>query len=267
MSVRFVELNDRRLFLIHASAVGVARRRVLVLPPFAEELNKCRHLLAVTVRRLAAAGYDVLWPDLYGTGDSAGDFVDADWSMWCADLEALSAWHAAQRPATESCCLAVRSGALLLGALTARGRYTPTHTVLWQPLFDGARVLQQFLRLRVMAERMGGGHETVAELEQLLASDGHLEVAGYSLNTKLYAELGAARLRATDLVGVAALHLFEFKATGGADVTLPAREFRDALRAHGCAATARCVAAEQFWATQEISAPPAVVDATLAALG
>ena len=53
MSARFLELNGRRLFLIQAPAVGVARRRVLVLPPFAEELNKCRRLLAVTVRRLA----------------------------------------------------------------------------------------------------------------------------------------------------------------------------------------------------------------------
>ena len=266
MSARFLDLNGRRLFLIHVGAAGPARRRVLVLPPFAEELNKCRRLLAVTVRHLATVGCDVLWPDLYGTGDRAGDFVDADWSMWRAELEALNAWHAAQLPTTPTCCLAVRSGALLLGALAARGSYAPTQAVLWQPLFDGARLLQQFLRLRVMAERIGGGNETAAELEQLLARDGHLEVAGYGLNAKLYAELGAAGLRAADLIGVAALSVLEFKAAGGADVTLPARQFRDALLAQGCAATAQCVAAEQFWATQEISAPQAMIDATLAAL-
>jgi alpha/beta superfamily hydrolase len=40
----------------------------------AEELNKSRHVAAAQARAFAAAGYSVLQIDLYGCGDSSGDF-------------------------------------------------------------------------------------------------------------------------------------------------------------------------------------------------
>ena len=45
--------------------------------PFCEEMNKARRMAALQSRRLAALGYSVLQIDLFGCGDSSGDFADA----------------------------------------------------------------------------------------------------------------------------------------------------------------------------------------------
>lgn len=261
MEAQFLEINGRRLFCNRLPKHD-ARWRLLVLPPFGEELNKCRRLLALCTRALAADSCDVLWPDLYGTGDSAGDFEDARWDAWRADLAALAAWHAGQAPQAAPAVLAVRCGALLLDAIT---EMPPGRVVLWQPVFDGGRFLQQFLRLRVMSQRMSGGSESVAQLEQALAAGESLEVAGYMLSGPLAAGLGAAQLTAGSFARATSVRMFEFKTSGDPALTLPTQKLHAALCEGGCAATASCVVAEQFWATQEISAPVSVVGATRAA--
>ena len=53
------------------------RGGVLYCPPFAEEMNKSRRMAALQARAFAKAGYGVLLLDLYGCGDSSGDFSDA----------------------------------------------------------------------------------------------------------------------------------------------------------------------------------------------
>ncbi len=59
-----------------------------MLPPFAEEMNKCRRMMALTAYALQAAGLDVLFVDLFGTGDSGGDFADGSLEVWRSDLHA-----------------------------------------------------------------------------------------------------------------------------------------------------------------------------------
>ena len=262
MQAQFLTINSRRLFCVRAPVtVGVARYRILIAPPFAEELNKCRHLLALTMRSLAAIGCDVLLPDLYGTGDSEGDFADATWATWVADWHALVAWHANAVPEARPAILAARAGTLLTSAVLAEVSATPL--VLWQPVLDGARYLQQFLRLRVMAERMAGGGETVAQIEQLLHDRGQVEIAGYSLNSALATGLAAARFAAEKIKAPTAIRILEFK-LGAPTLTAPVVQLCTQLRDGGHAAVTDCISAEQFWATQEISAPQTVVDATVA---
>jgi exosortase A-associated hydrolase 2 len=261
MQAQFLDLNARRLFC-NRLASHDARWRVLVLPPFGEEMNKCRRLMALCARALAADGCDVLWPDLYGTGDSSGDFEDAGWDSWRADVAALAAWHADQVPLATPALLAVRSGALLVDAMPAmpQGR-----VVLWQPVLNGGRFLQQFLRLRVMSQRMSGGSESMAQLEQTLAAGSSVEVAGYTLSARLASGLAAAQLTTASLAHVENLCVLEFKTDVDGTLTLPMQKLLAALTDQGRAASGSCVVAEQFWATQEISAPPSVVEATRAA--
>ena len=152
--------------------------------------------------------------------------------------------------------LAVRSGALLLGAahpcLPEFGR---ARVVLWQPVLDGARFLQQFLRLRVIAERVAGSSVTVQRLEQQMTSAGSLEIAGYTLGTALAAGIGAARLASADLAAAAAVRILEFKAGSSASLSAPVQQLVSDLVELQRDASAVCVPAEQFWTTQEISAP------------
>ena len=60
---------------------GVAARGdLLVLPSFAEEMNRCRAMVSLQARVLAEAGVGTLVLDPFGTGDSAGEFADATWA-------------------------------------------------------------------------------------------------------------------------------------------------------------------------------------------
>jgi hypothetical protein len=48
------------------------------VPPFAEEMNKSRRMIAEVGRRLEGSGVGMLLVDLFGTGDSEGEFAQAD---------------------------------------------------------------------------------------------------------------------------------------------------------------------------------------------
>src|SRR3546814_14337350 len=81
MEALFIDGPAWRLFAIHHAAAPHCRQGLglVYLPPFAEEMNRSRRMAALQARALAALGIDVLLLDLFGTGDSAGDFRDARW--------------------------------------------------------------------------------------------------------------------------------------------------------------------------------------------
>ena len=268
MRPHFTTVNGRQLFCLRRRGLGsVPTTRVLVVPPFAEELNKCRRLLALCTQRLAAAGAEVWWPDLFGTGDSAGEFADASWSQWVDEICAIDAALATEAAGTAPVYLALRSGALLLDAASARlADFKRAHVLLWQPVLDGGRYLQQFLRVRVMASRLGGREESLSSLMTRLAAGELLEVGGYGLRAQLTDGLAAAQVTPTVCGAARAVTVMEFKNTAGATLSTPFVQFGAACQALGCAVDVRLVECEQFWATQEISAPMAAIDASLVAL-
>ena len=268
LSPGFMTVQGRRLFCLRRRAlVTPITTRVLVVPPFAEELNKCRRLLALCAQTLAVAGAEVWWPDLSGTGDSAGDFADACWSQWIDELCDLDLALAQAAPAAAPAYLALRSGALLLAAASSRLRdFERAHVLLWQPVLDGGRYLQQFLRLRVMASRLSGRDESLPALMARLAQGELLEVGGYGLRAQLTDGLAAAQAAPATLGAARAVTVLEFKNTAGASPSLPVLQFSAACQTLGCAALVHLVECEQFWATQEISAPTVVIDASMIAL-
>ena len=59
-------------------------------------MNKCRRMIAEVGRRLEGSGVGMLVVDLFGTGDSEGEFAQADWQRWKADLAGAVQWAAAE---------------------------------------------------------------------------------------------------------------------------------------------------------------------------
>src|SRR3546814_14690353 len=98
MEALFIDGPAWRLFAIHHAAAPHCRQGLglVYLPPFAEEMNRSRRMAALQARALAALGIDVLLLDLFGTGDSAGDFRDARWEIWREDAMAAVAWLGAR---------------------------------------------------------------------------------------------------------------------------------------------------------------------------
>jgi len=258
----FVDIEGRSLFVVRHAPRGEPRCRVLVLPPFAEEANRCRRLTALSARALAAAGCETLVFDLTGTGDSGGDFAAADWQTWRDDVRGIAARFDWPRAPGRRAVLAVRSGLLLAPALDLAG----AALVAWQPVLNGDRYLQQFLRTRVMAAKFAGRSESVKELLERFRGGEALEVAGYTLSPALALALAAARVDESDFADLSATTLLECKPQAGGQPSAPVAALAEALRAHGHSAVAEVLAAEAFWSTQEISAPDVVVTRTVAAL-
>ena len=269
----FLDSAPGRRFCLYHAPQRLCRGALVYAAPFAEEMNKTRRMAALQARALAAHGYGVLLIDLHGTGDSDGDFGEARWEQWKADLAAASAWLE-QRLDRPVGLWGLRLGALL--ALDyAHGAAQPVaQLLLWQPVTDGAAYLTQFLRLRLAGAMLnlstapdaGGGAAvaTGADLRASLAAGAALEVAGYMLAPQMAAAL--ERLHAAPLAPACPTAWLEI--VGAAERPLPPGAARTlaAWAGAGAAAAASTVACTPFWATQEISECPALIEATLSAL-
>src|SRR5438132_772625 len=108
------------------------RAAVVVAPPFAEELNRSRRMIALGAERLAADGYAVLEADCLGCGDSSGDFGDAGWEAWLSDIERAHDWIA-NRYSVPTWIWGIRGGSLLASAILPR-LSTPPGLLFWQPV-------------------------------------------------------------------------------------------------------------------------------------
>lgn len=262
MNPFFLVGGQGTLFAIYyPPAAGVPRRDgVLYVPPFAEEMNKSRRMVALQARRLAAAGFGVLVPDLYGTGDSAGDFAEARWSIWREDVIACAQWLGQQH--AQLVLWGLRLGGLLAAELA--GEVAAGRLLLWQPVLSGQRLFQQLLRLRLTADRLKGGSETQAHLQEMLAAGQPVEVAGYALHPALAEALGQARL-AKPPSGVP-VHWFELSASPNSPLSPASQRQVEEWRSAGVTVQAQTVAGDSFWATQEIAEAPELLDGTLGAL-
>ena len=166
----FIGTGPQRRFALFTQAVGEARGALLYLPPFAEELNRSRHMAARAAQAFAQAGWHVLQIDLHGTGDSEGDFGDASWDSWCEDLTQAHAWlHARVGDATIG-LWSLRAGSLL-GATWLAQQSLDLPWLAWQPVFNGATYLTQFLRIRLGADlaTSAQANHVLADLDRRIA--------------------------------------------------------------------------------------------------
>jgi exosortase A-associated hydrolase 2 len=257
------------LFCLHfrAATVGQTARAILVLPPFVEELNKCRRMLALGARALQSAGHEVLMVDLYGTGDSEGDFADASLAVWRADLACAAGWLAA-RGAAHLDILAVRAGALLLREIELPVGIKRGRVALWQPVLSGRLLTSQMLRLRLVEGLADGAGKRLSApaVRAMLRNDGRIEVAGYELTENLVSALEELSDPLEDAEHWERLTVLEVASEGVTELSVASRSAVDALRLRGVGVGTRVVPGEPFWATPEIAIVPALLDATVVAL-
>jgi exosortase A-associated hydrolase 2 len=263
----FIDSAGGQRFCLYHAPAGDCRGAWLYLHPFAEEMNKTRRMAALQARALAAAGYGVLQIDLHGCGDSSGDFGDASWESWLQDVAAGCAWLQ-QKLGQPVGLWGLRLGALLALDYARTASHPVAAMLLWQPVLNGATYLTQFLRLRVaselLAEREGERGGTKALRAALLAGQ-PLEVAGYTLAPAMAASIEGANAAA---LAPAAAPVRWLEVVGAADRPLgvAAAAVAAGWRQQGVDLRTVPVAGPSFWATQEITDNPALIEATLALL-
>lgn len=252
--------GGQRYCLLHLPPPGqAARGGILYVHPFAEELNKSRHVAAAQARAFAAAGYSVLQIDLFGCGDSSGDFGEARWDIWHNDLHLACAWMA-QRVDGPLTVWGLRLGALLALDFSSRPPLPLARLLLWQPELDGRRSIDRFLRLRLATRMLAGTtQEAPGQARAALANGEAVEVAGYLLAPEL--------AQAIDDVSVAALlpampvYWLDYHAadqTGPWSPPLLARQWRE----RGAAVHVASFDDGPFWHSGELLACPQLLYAT-----
>ncbi len=261
ITAEFLGAAPNRLFVLARHPAEFSGACVLVCAPFAEEMNKARRMVTLLAQRLLTEGIAVVIPDLFGTGDSDGEFADASWSRWLEDLHTVERWIEG-RGWHASALLGIRSGCLLAAQYSQQRGSSARRAVFWQPSVDGARTLDQFLRLRVAASAMRDTKETVANLKERLARGEVVEVAGYGLSSGLAAGLGAARM--ADVFGGSLEEVHWFEVLRAADAAVPPATLKaqEQLRQRGVEVTSHTLVGEPFWASTEVVCVPELIERT-----
>ncbi|MEO8004036.1 MAG: hydrolase 2, exosortase A system-associated [Betaproteobacteria bacterium] len=251
-----------RFCVYHPPAGGGTGHGFVYVHPFCEEMNKSRRMAAQQSRRLAAAGFAVLQVDLFGCGDSSGDFADATWEAWKQDVRLAVHWLRSQVQGPTS-LWGLRLGATLAADIARDPAMAIDQLVLWQPVANGERFMTQFLRLRLAAEMLadGAAQTGVKELRKTLAGGTALEIAGYDLHPRLAADIDALKL--ADLMpDVKRVHWMEVAATAEAALAPASRALLDGWQSRGMDIRATAVNGEPFWSTIEVTECEALLAAT-----
>lgn len=253
--------TGQRFCLHHPARGGAARRALLYLPPFGEEMNKSRRMAAVQARALAVAGCEVLQIDLCGCGDSSGDFGEASWQGWLDDVLAAHAWLRARSDAPLT-LWGLRAGCLL-AADAAPLLPEPLDFLFWQPVLSGKQYWQQVLRLKLAGELAGSAAAGASDWRRDLAAGRRIEIAGYAIAPGLVAGLAQTELRlAPD--GVGRVGWLELSLREGATLSPAAQQRIEQLRAAGIRVDADVVPGPAFWQTVEVEEAPELIAASLA---
>jgi exosortase A-associated hydrolase 2 len=251
VSGHFLAGRQGPLFVLRRGPAS-GTRCVLVVPPFAEEMNKCRRMVTLLAMQLAQSGIVTVVPDLYGTGDSGGDFVDAGWALWQDDLARTARWcEDAIGPVTA--LLGIRLGCALAGEGNVLAAMPDlSRTVFWQPVLDGSRHLAQFMRLRVAASMASDVKESIADLRAELAAAGEIEISGYRISRGLVTEIEAVREPPVLPARLGAVDWFELVREIGQPVAPASARLIQATADAGVRIVGHAIVGDPFWAATEI---------------
>ncbi len=256
--------SGRRLCLVHRPH-GKARGVVVHVPAFAEEMNKSRRQVALAARAMADEGYAVVIPDLFGCGDSSGEFGEAGWDMWLHDILVVCRW-AEGLFGGRLWMWGLRAGALL--AVQAANSLPDCDVLLWQPVASGKLHLNQFLRLKVVNEALAEAatRSATVALHARLRDGESQEIAGYLLPPSVARGLDAAELVFPE--GFSGRVVWLEVGAGDPSELMPRSQLivGDLVR-RGVTVAAAAVSGPLFWQTVEITECPILVRATTVALG
>lgn len=237
---------------------------IVHVPAFAEEMNKSRAIVAKQARELADLGHGVLVPDLFGTGDSEGQFEQIDWDLWVEDLVELCE-SLTLSGATQLTLWGLRIGCLLAADVATKLTTPPKQLLFWQPVHSGKQQLTQLLRIRLAASMAGGSSpaESMGDLRNQLEAGESVEVAGYSLPGKFYQRVNRLNLRDFTLPSASSVRVIEVSNSANVALTPLTQQQVQLWQENGSEAEGIAVQGDTFWMTQELAEVPALSGPTI----
>lgn len=183
--------------ILHQPDNPAPRPAFVFCHPFGEEKLWAQRVYVAFARRLAADGHAVLRFDYMGNGDSEGDIRDASLSTALSDVRCAIEQVRRKTGTRTVSLLGLRLGATI-ASLIAEDEADVEHLVLWAPIVDGARYMQELLRINLTTQ-MATYKEIRQDREALVADMERgqvVNVDGYEMTFALYSQVSAVKLAA-----------------------------------------------------------------------
>jgi len=194
----FFENGDYRLFGVVHQPVGTPSGAAWVFcHPFAEEKLWAQRVYVSFARTLAARGAWVLRFDMMGNGDSEGQFSAASVDTMLSDIDcAIRYLEGVSGISVSIGLLGLRLGATLAALAAERSQKVGT-LVLWEPIVDGARYMQEMLRSNLTTQSViykEIRHNREA-LVRMMRDGATVNIDGYELAYPCYEQATAINLK------------------------------------------------------------------------
>ncbi len=265
MTPFFLEHQNYSLFVNYYPSN--TEKCVLCIPAFAEEMNKSRRMVSQQARAWVEQGYSVVSFDLFGTGDSYGEFGEATWRIWLDNINELILWLKTKGYSQIS-LWSLRAGSLLALDFLNRTDEKFDRLIAWQPVLTGEQYVMQFLRLKAAASFMENNAPQIktSEIKQRLIEGHTEEVAGYLLNPQLMVPMLELKCLQNDINNVGYFHVFEISLDEASTPTYQTQKWVDNLKQLNNHVSLEILNDIQFWASQEITESKKLISLTCQAL-
>lgn len=193
----FFENESYRLFGILHEPVGTPSGCGWVFcHPFAEEKLWAQRVYVSFARMLAARGAWVLRFDIMGNGDSEGEFSESSLETMLSDIGcAISLLERSSGITQGIGLLGLRFGATL-AALVAERSPKVGKIVLWEPVVDGGKYMQELLRINLTTQTAVYKEirHNREELVRMMREGNTVNVDGYAIAYPCYEQVSALKL-------------------------------------------------------------------------
>ncbi len=261
----FLPSSLGQIFAVYHKPIGATTiwGNVLVVPPFNEEMNRCRSMVTIQAQALARLGVGTLVIDLYGTGESDGEYGDSRWNIWCENVHQGIEWLDSQSGGCSG-LLGIRLGAPLTLRVVQQDQ-NKRALIFWQPVVDGKTYLTQFMRMRIAAnmDRNDIPKETTSGMRAQLAEGKSVEIAGYEIHPELATAIDNLRLSELIPHETTPVVWFEKGVGDAASTPSPASAMLlDSWRQAGSDVQAILFGGPAFWSLHERDVAPDLVKMT-----
>lgn len=240
----------------HVATVG----DVLLVPAFAEEMNRCRSMVTMQAQALAAIGMGTLVLDMRGTGDSPGEFEQADWEGWRDDLKCGLRWLRTHGNGCQT-LWGVRLGALMAAQLAAHDSGIDK-LLMWMPIVNGKTYWTQFLRIRIASEMgLPNGIKSTEILRQQSAAGQVVEASGYLVGPVLATQLDSLEMPPAEHLIGKTIAWFEVGSSADAPAPRANAKLVSDWQGKGLQITVTQVVGPPFWQVHERETAPLLVEA------
>jgi exosortase A-associated hydrolase 2 len=166
--------------------------------PFGEEKLWAHRVFVWFARALSSEGHAVLRFDYAGNGDSEGDFSQSSLTTACADVSRAITEARRRTGATQVNLLGLRLGATVASLVAEEESAGVDRLVLWAPVVDGARYMQELLRINLTTQMSvyGEVRRDRTALVESFERGNTVNVDGYEVSFPLYSQVSAISLAA-----------------------------------------------------------------------